>query len=192
MLVLSRIRLSATPWTVACQAPLSRGFPRQEYWSGLSFPPPGDLPNPEIKPPSPVSPALTRVLQPLCHLGSPNLGLIIPTGPAGYCALNFPHFPWVSITQPLPVPLICLFFHQGFSAFQWPQVLCVSSLVLITFYLCSITFVLLHHWDYKLSGKFLKVFVCKNALHSAGHIESYWINLLINALLSCLYRSLRS
>ena len=39
-----------TPWTVACQAPLSMGFPRQEYWSGLPFPSPGDLPNPGIKP----------------------------------------------------------------------------------------------------------------------------------------------
>ena len=38
-----------TPWTVACQAPLSRGFPRQEYWSGFSFPPPGDLPDPGIE-----------------------------------------------------------------------------------------------------------------------------------------------
>ena len=39
----------ATPWTVACQAPLSMGFPRQEYWSGLPFPSPGDLPEPGIK-----------------------------------------------------------------------------------------------------------------------------------------------
>ena len=39
----------ATPWTVAHQAPLSRGFSRQEYWSGLPFPSPGDLPNPQIK-----------------------------------------------------------------------------------------------------------------------------------------------
>ena len=44
----------ATPWTVACKAPLSRGFSRQEYWSGLSFPSPGDLPDPGIKPGSPV------------------------------------------------------------------------------------------------------------------------------------------
>ena len=43
----------ATPWTVAHQAPLSMGFPRQEYWSGLSFPPLGDLSNPVIKPMSP-------------------------------------------------------------------------------------------------------------------------------------------
>jgi len=39
-----------TPWTVACQAPLSIGFSRQEYWSGLPFPSPGDLPHPGIKP----------------------------------------------------------------------------------------------------------------------------------------------
>ena len=43
------------PWTAARQAPLSKGFSRQEYWSGLPFPPPGDLPNPGIEP---VSPAL--------------------------------------------------------------------------------------------------------------------------------------
>ena len=44
-----------TPWTVACQAPLSMEFPRQEYWSGLPFPPPGNLPDPVVEP---VSPAL--------------------------------------------------------------------------------------------------------------------------------------
>ena len=49
---------SATPWTVAHQAPLSMGFSRQEYWSGLPFPPPGDFPDPGIKSTSPVSPAL--------------------------------------------------------------------------------------------------------------------------------------
>ena len=43
-----------TPWSVAHQAPLSMGFPRQEYWSGLPFPSPGDLPNPgiELEPPA--------------------------------------------------------------------------------------------------------------------------------------------
>ena len=44
----------ATPWTVACQAPLSLGFSRQEYWSGFQFPSPGDLPNPGIEPRSPA------------------------------------------------------------------------------------------------------------------------------------------
>ena len=43
-----------TPWTVACQAPLSMGFSRQEYWSGLPFPSPGDLPDPGIKPEFPA------------------------------------------------------------------------------------------------------------------------------------------
>ena len=43
-----------TPWTVACQSPLSRRFPRQEDWSGLPFPSPGDLPDPGMEPSSPV------------------------------------------------------------------------------------------------------------------------------------------
>ena len=51
---LSRVRLFATPWTVAYQAPQSMEFSRQEYWSGLPFPSPGDLPNPGIEPGSPV------------------------------------------------------------------------------------------------------------------------------------------
>ena len=63
-----------TSWTVAHQAPLSMGFamsmgfPRQEYWSGLSFPPPGDLPNPGTEP---MSPALQADSLPLSLLGSP-------------------------------------------------------------------------------------------------------------------------
>ena len=47
------IQLFETPWTVAHQTPQSMGFPRQEYWSRLPFPSPGDLPDPEIKPLSP-------------------------------------------------------------------------------------------------------------------------------------------
>ena len=54
----SGVWLFATPRTVACQAPLSMGFSRQEHWSGMPCPPPGDLPNPEIEPTSPTSPAL--------------------------------------------------------------------------------------------------------------------------------------
>ena len=54
----SRVRLFTTLWTVAHQAPLSMGFSRQEYWSGLPWPPPGDLPDPGIKPASLVSPAV--------------------------------------------------------------------------------------------------------------------------------------
>ena len=55
---LSRVRLFETPWTAACQAPLSMRFSRQEYWSRLLFPTPGDLPDPGIKLLSQVSPTL--------------------------------------------------------------------------------------------------------------------------------------
>ena len=51
---LSCVQLSATPWTVAHQVPLSMGFSRKEYWSGLPCPPPGDLPHPGIKLMSPA------------------------------------------------------------------------------------------------------------------------------------------
>ena len=52
--LLSQIYFFATPWTAARQALLSMRFPRQEYWSGLPFPSPGNLPNPGIKPMSPA------------------------------------------------------------------------------------------------------------------------------------------
>ena len=61
----SHVQLCATLWTVARQAPLSMGFPRQEYWSGLPCPPPGDLPHPWMEP---ISPA---VAAPLSHWESP-------------------------------------------------------------------------------------------------------------------------
>ena len=62
---------SGTPWTIALQAPLPMGFSRQEYWSGLPFPSPGDLPHPRIKP---TSPALQADILPpgkeyACHMG---------------------------------------------------------------------------------------------------------------------------
>ena len=53
-----RVRLFSTPWTVACQPPLSMGFSRQEYWSELPLPTQGDLPDPGIKPSSLASPTL--------------------------------------------------------------------------------------------------------------------------------------
>ena len=52
--VVCPVRLLATPWTVAYQAPPFMGFSRQEYWSGLPFPSPGDLPDPGIEPGSPA------------------------------------------------------------------------------------------------------------------------------------------
>ena len=62
---------SATPWTVVHQAPLSMGFSRQEYWNGLPFPTPGDLPSPRIEPVAPVVPALQSDSLLLSRLGSP-------------------------------------------------------------------------------------------------------------------------
>ena len=69
-----------TFWTVAHQAPLSRGFLRQEYWTGLPFPSPGDLLNPWIEPASPVSPALkadSSPAEPLRKLASINTDMSI-------------------------------------------------------------------------------------------------------------------
>ena len=64
--VLICIQLFETPWTVAPQAPLSMGFSRQEYWSGLPFPPPGDLPDPGTELTSPALKADSLLLSHLC------------------------------------------------------------------------------------------------------------------------------
>ena len=81
--VLSRcsgVRLCATPWTVACQAPLSVGFSRQEYRSRLTFPSPKDPPNPGIEPTTLTSPAsASRVLYHWLHLGSPTTTTPLPS-----------------------------------------------------------------------------------------------------------------
>ena len=73
---LSRVRLFETPWTVACQSPLSRGFSRQEHWSGLPFPPPEDFPNPGIKSTCSVSCTGKQVLY-TETLGKPYLFLLL-------------------------------------------------------------------------------------------------------------------
>ena len=75
---LSCVLFCATSCTVAHQAPLSMGFLRQKYWSGLLFPPPGDLPNPGIEPTSYASPALAGRFFLLAHLGSPHYFLSNP------------------------------------------------------------------------------------------------------------------
>ena len=66
---LSPVQLFVTPWTVARQASLSMGFPRQEYWGGMPFPSPGTLPDPGIELKS--SALVGRFFSPLSHLGSP-------------------------------------------------------------------------------------------------------------------------
>ena len=69
---LSCVRLSVTPWTEADQAPLFMGFSRQEYWSGLPFPSPGDLPHPGIEPGSPALQAVALPSKP------PGIKLVSP------------------------------------------------------------------------------------------------------------------
>ena len=64
-----------TLWIVTCQAPLSTGFSRQEYWNGLPCPPPGDLPDPETEPVSSVALALQADSLPRSLWGSPMLKL---------------------------------------------------------------------------------------------------------------------
>ena len=69
---LSHVQLFVTPWTIACQAPLSMEFSRQGYWSGLPFPSPGDLPNPGIEPRSPAVQADSLLKPP----GKPNSSML--------------------------------------------------------------------------------------------------------------------
>ena len=86
----SHVRLFATPWTVACQTPPSMGFSRQEYWSGLPFPSPGDLPDPGMEPGSPALQAGSLLSE-----------------PAGKPCLQFMH---IYLKLPLPSLLILSLF----------------------------------------------------------------------------------
>ena len=83
---LSRVRLFAIPWTVAYQASQSVGFSRQEYWSGLPFPSPGDLPNPGIEPRSPALQADALASEPPAAL---SLSTKRPTGGAAVALLLY-------------------------------------------------------------------------------------------------------
>ena len=97
--VLNRVHLFVTPWTVAYQAPLSMGFSRQQYWSGLPFPSPGDLPNPGIEPGSPALQTDALLSEPPGkHM--PILSLLIPGK-----LKHFPKFP----------PCLCLLHMQSFT-----------------------------------------------------------------------------
>jgi len=73
--LISHVQLFATPWTLACQLPLSMDFSRQEYWTGSPFPSPGNLPDTGIEPVSPVTHTGRQILLPLSHLGSSNFFL---------------------------------------------------------------------------------------------------------------------
>ena len=77
--LLSRVQLSAPPWTIAHQAPLSMEFSRQEYWNGLPFPSPGDLSNPGIEPASLVPPAMTGRFSTTSPLQFSSVAQLCPT-----------------------------------------------------------------------------------------------------------------
>ena len=77
--MLNCVQLSVTSWTVARQGPLSVEFSRQEYWSGLPFLSPGNLPDPGIEPTSPISPAYAGgFFTTECHLGSMCVYIYMP------------------------------------------------------------------------------------------------------------------
>ena len=78
------------PWTVALQVLLSMEFLRQEYWSGLPFPPPRDLPDPGIKPVSPALAGEFFTTGKLCHLG--NLALVIVNFMCQLCLFSVPGY----------------------------------------------------------------------------------------------------
>ena len=91
-----------TPWTIACQAPLSMRFPRQEYWSRLPFPSPGNLPNPGIKPMSFVSSALAKWILYYCA-----------TREAGKC---FPSIKILTFLCDIIVAILCFYFSMYFKS----------------------------------------------------------------------------
>ena len=107
-----------TPWTVVHQAPLSMGFSRQDYWSGLPFPPPGDLSDPGIEPESPASPGLAGGFFTTEPAGKPLKRLLPDSSPGGALVKNLPasagdprgkfdpwvgKMPWRRAWQPTPV-----------------------------------------------------------------------------------------
>ena len=99
----NHVRLFVTPWTVACQPPLSRRFSRQEYWSGLPFASPGDLPNLGIELMSPTSPVLADRFFTTEPPGNPQL--------LNKCSLSDPPPPFSSVQLQLS-SRICSSFYQ--------------------------------------------------------------------------------
>ena len=93
---LSHVQLFATLWTIACQAPLSMGFSRKEYWSGLPGPPPGDLLDPGIKPTSLTSPALAGGLSLVPPLTCLWISSRISSNPAVFGMPSSPSSLWFS------------------------------------------------------------------------------------------------
>ena len=115
----SCVWLFVTPWTVTLQVPLSMGFSRQEYWSGLSFPPAGDISDPGIEPTSPVTPALagrffiTKLPEKVCLVvWAPFIVWILTPFQISYLKIFFP-FPYLFLVMLL---VCCCCFLQMLSS----------------------------------------------------------------------------
>ena len=113
MKLLSHVRLFATPWTIAYQAPPSMGFSRQEYWSGVPLPSPGDLPYPGIKPGFPAlwADALSSEPQSLLKFMSIELVML-------YNQLILCHS---LLLLPLIFPSIRVFSNESAVYIRWPK-----------------------------------------------------------------------
>ena len=112
----SRVRLFATPWPVAYQVPPSMGFSRQEYWNGLPFPSPGDLPDPGIEPRSPTFQAEALTSEPP---GKPTSSHSDRREMVPHCDfdLNFSDNEWCWSSFHVFVSHLCVFFREMFSSF---------------------------------------------------------------------------
>ena len=131
--LLSRVRLFATPWTVAFKAPLSMEFSRQEYWSGSPFPSPGYLPNPGIEPGSPTLQADALPSEPpgksLLSHGS-NREVVAKSCPTLCDPIDCspPHSSVHGILQGTILEWIAISFSRGSSwPRDWSQVSCIAG-----------------------------------------------------------------
>ena len=113
MKLLICVQLFVTPWTIAYQVPLSMGFSRQEYWNGLPFPSPGDLPHPGIQP---TSPALAGKLFTTEPQGSPN-GMR-GTGNFVFCDLFGNRWVYLFCNNSLSTYDLCTLLYVSFMSIQ--------------------------------------------------------------------------
>ena len=116
--------------TVARQAPLSMGFSRQDYWSGLPCPPPGDLPNPGVQPTPPAAPALQEDALLLSHWGGPNFtyDIIFVSGAQQSDSIFLNIMKWIA-----RISLVTMCHHRDFLQDYWLYFLYVHSIPMTYF-----------------------------------------------------------
>ena len=122
----SCVRLFGTPWTVAPQAPLARGFSRQEYWSGLPCPLPGDLLHPGIEPTSLTYPILARRFLPVLVWRIPGAGE--PGGPPSTGSHRIGH-DWSDLAAAAAVHILFIFQAKNSSHYNLKIILCLVFLL---------------------------------------------------------------